>query len=84
MFLKFFFYLLNNNYKDFLNYHYPNHQMSFFEEFKEKFIQKKESILNYYLLPNGEEYKKFKKNQKFLNHTDLMISIIQLKNLNLL
>ena len=81
---KIFFYLLNNNYKDFLNYHYPNHQMSFFEEFKEKFIQKKESILNYYLLPNGEEYKKFKKNQKFLNHTDLMISIIQLKNLNLL
>ena len=56
---KIFFYLLNNNYKDFVNYHYPNHQIAFFEEFKEKFSQKNESMLNYYLLPNGEEYKKY-------------------------
>ena len=56
---KIFFYLLNNNYHDFSNYHYPNHQISFFEEFKDKFNERKEAMLNYYLFPNGEEFKKY-------------------------
>jgi len=57
---KLFFYLLNDNYHEFSNYHYPNHQITFFEEFKDKFKEKKEAMLNYYLLPNGEEYTKYK------------------------
>ena len=56
---KVFFYLLNGNYHEFSNYHYPNHQITFFEEFKDKFNEKKEAMLNYYLLPNGEELKKY-------------------------
>ena len=57
---KIFFYLLNNNYQDFSNYHYPNHQIEFFNDFKEKFNEKIEAMLNYYLLPRGEEYEKYK------------------------
>ena len=57
---KIFFYLLNNNYQDFKNYHYPNHDIKFFEEFRDKFEEKIEAMLNYYLLPRGEEYIKYK------------------------
>ena len=56
---KIFFYLLNNNYHEFSNYHFPNHQIKFFEQFKEKFVEKKEAMLSYYLLPNGEEFNKY-------------------------
>ena len=58
---KIFFFILNNNYKDFINYHYPNHGIYFFEEFKEKFNGKIESMLNYYLLPIGIDYEKYQK-----------------------
>ena len=53
------FFLLNSHYQEFSNYHYPNHQIKFFEEFKDKFNEKKEAMLSYYLLPNGEELKKY-------------------------
>ena len=56
---KIFFYLLNNNYHEFSNYHYPNHQIKFFEQFKERFAEKKQAMLSYYLLPNGDENKKY-------------------------
>ena len=44
---KIFFFLLNNNYQEFANYHYPNHDIKFFEEFKDKFSEKKVSMLAY-------------------------------------
>ena len=58
---KVFFYLLNNNYQDFASYHYPTHGINFFEEFKEKFNEKKEAMLSYYLIPTGEEFNKYQK-----------------------
>ncbi len=36
-----------------------------FEEFKDKFNEKKETMLNYYLRPNGEELKKFEELEFF-------------------
>ena len=57
---KIFFYLLNNNYQDFKNYHYLEHEINFYEEFKDKIEENKESCLNYYLLPKDEEYNKYK------------------------
>ena len=56
---KIFFYLLNNNYHEFSNYHYPNHGITFFGDFKEKFNEKKQAMLTYYLLPIGDEYNKY-------------------------
>jgi len=57
---KIFFYILNNNYQDFSNYHYPNHGIKFFEEFKDNFNEKKEAMLSYNIYPNLEEYNKYK------------------------
>ena len=52
---KIFFHILNNDYHEFTNYHYPNHGITFFEEFKEIFNQKKEAMLSYYFLPLEKE-----------------------------
>ena len=57
---KIFFYILNNNYYEFSNYHFPNHQITFFEEFKDKFEEQKEAMLNYYMLPKDDEFNKYK------------------------
>ena len=57
---KIFFYILKNNYYEFSNYHFPNHQITFFEEFKDKFEEQKEAMLNYYMLPKDDEYNKYK------------------------
>ena len=57
---KIFFYILNNNYYEFSHYHFPNHQITFFEEFKDKFEEKKEAMLNYYILPKDDEFEKYK------------------------
>ena len=63
---KIFFNILNNNYHEFMNYHFPNHGISFFELFKDKFNEKKEAMLSYYLLPLNplEEEKKFDEEDK--------------------
>ena len=57
---KIFFYLLNNNYQDFSNYHYPNHGIKFFEDFKDNFNEKKEAMLSYNIYPNLKEYNQYK------------------------
>ena len=57
---KIFFYILKNNYYEFSNYHFPNHQITFFEEFKDKFEEQKEAMLSYYMLPKDEEFTKYK------------------------
>ena len=57
---KIFFHLLNRDYFKFKDYHYANHEITFKEEFNENFIVKKNSILNYYLLPI-EDYEEFQK-----------------------
>ena len=62
---KIFFYLLNNNYYDFSDYKYPNHQITFYEEFQGIFGEKKKEMLNYCLLPNGEEENYKKELEKF-------------------
>ena len=64
---KIFFHILNNNYHEFANYHYPNHGIKFFDEFKEKFNEKKEAMLSYYLLPLGENYEKYKEEYKIFD-----------------
>ena len=48
---KVFFYLLGN-YQDFINYNYKNHQINFFDDLKERFVEKKEAMLSFYMLPN--------------------------------
>ena len=65
---KIFFHLLNNNYQEFSNYHYPNHGIKFFDEFKDKFNENKEAMLNYYLLPTGEEFKKYDEELRIFEH----------------
>jgi len=45
------------NYQEFSNYNYKNHQINFFEEFRDRFVEKKEAMLNYYMLPNNENNK---------------------------
>ena len=63
---KIFFYILKNNYYEFSNYHFPNHQITFFEEFNDKFEEQKEAMLSYYMLPKGDEYIKYKEeSEKF-------------------
>ena len=57
---KIFFYILKNNYYEFSNYHFPNHGITFFEEFKDKFEEQKEAMLSYYMLPKDDEYDKYK------------------------
>ena len=57
---KIFFYLLNNNYQDFKKYPYLEHDIKFYEEFKNKIEEKTESWLNYFLLPKDDEYNKYK------------------------
>ena len=57
---KIFFYILNNNYQDFSNYHYPNHGIKFFEEFKDNFNENKDAMLSYNIYPNLEEYNQYK------------------------
>ena len=57
---KIFFYILNNNYQDFSNYHYPNHGIKFFEDFKDNFNEKKEAMLSYNIYPNLKEYNQYK------------------------
>ena len=61
---KIFFYLFDENYYYFSNYNYPNHQITFFEELKEKFNDKNDAILNYYLIPSGEEFQKYQEEAK--------------------
>ena len=56
---KIFFYLFNNDFQILQNYPYDNHKISFFVNFREQFNVKIESMLNYYLLPRGEEYNKY-------------------------
>ena len=61
---KVFFYLLNNNYQEFSKYHFPDHQIEFFKEFKDKFKETIQAMLSYYLLPKGEEFKKYEEEIK--------------------
>ena len=58
---KIFFHLLNQNYYNFVNYHYANHGITLLEEFKEIKLERKESILNYYLMPKQNEIQDFRK-----------------------
>ena len=51
---KVFFYLLGN-YQDFKDYNYKNHQINFFDELKDTFIENKIAMLNYYMLPNNND-----------------------------
>ena len=46
---KIFFYLLNSNCRNFSNYDFYNNGIIFYNEFKEKIIEKEESILSYYI-----------------------------------
>ena len=56
---KVFFYLLNNDYQEFSKYHFPDHQIEFFKDFKDKFAEQIQAMLSYYLLPRGDEYNKY-------------------------
>ena len=47
---KVFFYILGN-YHDFYNYNFKLHGINFFDEFKDRFKEKKISVFNYYMLP---------------------------------
>ena len=58
---KIFFQLLNQNYYNFVNYHYANLGITLLEEFKEIKLEKNESILNYYLMPKQNEIQDFSK-----------------------
>ena len=49
------FYYLINNYQDFKDYNYKNHQINFFDELKDTFIENKVAMLSYYMLPNDKE-----------------------------
>ena len=51
---KIFFYILGN-YQDFINYNFKRHGINFFEEFKNRFTAKEESILSLYMQPNYEK-----------------------------
>ena len=53
---KIFFYFLGN-YQEFSNYNYKMHQINFFDELKDRFVEKKEAMLSYYMLPNGDDAK---------------------------
>ena len=33
------------------------HQINFFDELKDRFVEKKEAMLSYYMLPNGDDAK---------------------------
>ena len=58
---KIFFHLLNQNYYNFVNYHYANHGITLLKEFEEIKLEKKESALNYYLMPKENEIQDFRK-----------------------
>ena len=53
---KIFFYILGN-YQDFAGYNYKNHQINFFDELKDRFVEKKEAMLSFYMLPNADKNK---------------------------
>ena len=53
---KIFYYFLGN-YQEFSNYNYKMHQINFFDELKDRFVEKKEAMLSYYMLPNGDDAK---------------------------
>ena len=62
--LKVVFYILGN-YQDFINYIHQNKKELFFEEFKERFKEEKESLLSFYIIPNVDENKLIKFNEYF-------------------
>ena len=53
---KVFFFILEN-YQNFANYNYKNHQINFFDDLKDRFVEKKEAMLSFYMLPNVDENK---------------------------
>ena len=53
---KIFFHILGN-YQDFAKYNYKKHQIEFFDELKDRFVEKKEAMLSYYMLPNVDQQK---------------------------
>ena len=56
---RIFFYLLNKDYQKLKDYPYSNHGIDFYSEFKEMFIEKNISILNYCLHPIDNKKEKF-------------------------
>ena len=53
---RIFFYILGN-YHDFYEYDFKNRGIFFLDEIKQRFKQKKYSLLTYYMLPNGDQNK---------------------------
>jgi hypothetical protein len=51
--LKVFFYILGN-YHELKHYKFYNCYIDFFKEFEYRFEDKKETLLSYYMLPNGD------------------------------
>ena len=51
-----FFHILGN-YQTFSNYNYKNHQINFFDDLKDRFNEKKQAMLSFYMLPNVDENK---------------------------
>ena len=49
------FFKLMGNYQDFKDYNYKNHQITFFDELKDSFVENKVAMLNYYMLPNDKD-----------------------------
>ena len=57
---KIVFYLINKNYYHLRNYLFLNKGLTFYDDFKDKFKENKEAILNYYIIPfEEEEYDKY-------------------------
>ena len=58
---KIFFHILNNNYQDLKNYNYQNHGITFFKDLEKRFEDEKIAMLNFYMIPYGEQntYTKF-------------------------
>ena len=54
--LKVFFYIVGN-YQDFYYYDFVNHKINFIGEIKQGLEEKKETLINYYMLPNGQQNK---------------------------
>ena len=56
---KILFYLLNSDYHELVNYHYSNHQIKFYEEFKDELDKTNQEMLSFYLLPSGDKFNKY-------------------------